>query len=34
MKLIFDIEIDFESQILVIYVNSWSSELKFNQKND
>ena len=26
--------IDFENQILVIFVNSWSSERKFNHKNN
>ena len=34
IKLIFDVEIDFENQILVIFVNSWSSEHKFNHKNN
>ena len=34
IKLVFDIKIDFENQILVIFVNSWSSERMFNHKNN
>ena len=34
IKLIFDSEIDFENQILVTFVNSRSSERKFNHKNN
>jgi hypothetical protein len=28
------IKLIFENQILVIFVNSWSSERKFNHKNN
>ena len=34
MKQIFDIENDFENQILVIFVASYPSERKSNHKNN